>query len=162
LKVINLFGGPGIGKSTTATQIFYTLKSQGKQVELVTEYAKDLTWDNSDALNNSILVFAQQYHRLQRLIGKVDYAVIDSPIILCLAYVIPDYFKEFAPLVISVFNSFDNHNLVLQRDPKRYNMVGRNQTLDEALVKDQSVFDFLHKYKIDFKMINKDDVIYEF
>ena len=45
--VINLFGGPGCGKSTIAAELFAILKKQGYEVELVTEYAKDKVWEES-------------------------------------------------------------------------------------------------------------------
>jgi hypothetical protein len=38
--VVNLFGGPGTGKSTTASGVFYHLKRDNRNVELVQEYAK--------------------------------------------------------------------------------------------------------------------------
>jgi adenylylsulfate kinase-like enzyme len=42
LHVINLFGGPGTGKSTLAAALFTDLKMKGINAELVTEFAKDL------------------------------------------------------------------------------------------------------------------------
>jgi ATP:corrinoid adenosyltransferase len=45
MKVINLWAGPGAGKSTTASGLFYLMKTADMQVELVTEYAKDMTWE---------------------------------------------------------------------------------------------------------------------
>ena len=47
MKVINLFAGPGTGKSTTAAGLFYKMKSKGYMVELVTEFAKDLVYQES-------------------------------------------------------------------------------------------------------------------
>lgn len=41
-SVINLIGGPGSGKSTTAAGLFFRMKSMGVRCELVTEYAKEL------------------------------------------------------------------------------------------------------------------------
>lgn len=41
-KVINLIGAPGAGKSTIASQLFSLMKWQGLDVELVSEYAKEL------------------------------------------------------------------------------------------------------------------------
>ena len=49
MKVINLFGGPGCGKSTTAADLFARMKLRGLSVELVTEYAKDVVWDEKAA-----------------------------------------------------------------------------------------------------------------
>jgi adenylate kinase family enzyme len=39
-KVINLFGGPGCGKSTLAARIFSILKLKDISCELINEYAK--------------------------------------------------------------------------------------------------------------------------
>jgi adenylate kinase family enzyme len=41
---VNLFGSPGTGKSTMAASIFAELKWRGVDCEIVTEYAKELTW----------------------------------------------------------------------------------------------------------------------
>lgn len=41
--VVNLFGGPGSGKSTGAAYVFARLKMLGYNAELVTEFAKDKT-----------------------------------------------------------------------------------------------------------------------
>lgn len=50
--VVNLFAGPGAGKSTGAAYIFAMLKMHGIDCELVTEFAKDKTWEhNSKALS---------------------------------------------------------------------------------------------------------------
>ena len=41
--VINLFGAPGVGKSTGAAKVFTELKQLGVNCELVGEVAKDIT-----------------------------------------------------------------------------------------------------------------------
>ena len=65
--VINLFGGPGCGKSTQAAYIFSRLKMLGLNCELVTEFAKDKTWEhNSKALSCQPYVFGKQSYRLDR------------------------------------------------------------------------------------------------
>lgn len=46
---VNLYGGPGTGKSTGASYIFSKLKLAGVEAELVTEYAKDLVWEAQKA-----------------------------------------------------------------------------------------------------------------
>ena len=40
MKVINLFAGPGAGKSTTAAGLFHLMKIAGMNVELVTEFSR--------------------------------------------------------------------------------------------------------------------------
>ena len=88
LNVINLFGGPGCGKSTTAAGLFHLMKLNEMNVELVTEYAKDLTWEErfGTLANDQLYVFAKQQKRLQVLKNKVRYVVTDSPLILGLSY----------------------------------------------------------------------------
>ena len=54
---INLAGPPGAGKSTGAAYLFYKLKTMGINAELVTEFAKDKTWEhNMKALGYNILI----------------------------------------------------------------------------------------------------------
>ena len=131
MKVINLFGGPGTGKSTTAAALFALMKRNGYNVELITEFAKDLVWtERNKELGNEVYIFGKMYHKLWRLRDKVDYVVIDSPLPLCLYYDTENipYFREF---VISAFNTFDNLNFVLARN-FGYQQEGRIQTEDEA------------------------------
>ena len=45
--VVNLTGGPGSGKSTLCAQLFYILKSKNIDVEMATEYVKDLVFEES-------------------------------------------------------------------------------------------------------------------
>ena len=79
-KVINLFGGSGIGKSTLAAKLFSTLKEKGLECELVTEFAKDLVWEErKQALSCQPYVFGEQLRR-QCIVGdKVDYIITHSP-----------------------------------------------------------------------------------
>ena len=45
--VINLFGGPGVGKSTMCASIFSKLKILGFECEMATEYVKDIVFEES-------------------------------------------------------------------------------------------------------------------
>ncbi|TYO65512.1 hypothetical protein FXV83_16395 [Bradyrhizobium hipponense] len=58
--VINLIGGPGSGKSTTAAGLFFLMKLAGLKAELVVEYAKELSYDeNWSTLKNQLHVLAE-------------------------------------------------------------------------------------------------------
>ena len=50
LTVINFFGGPGCGKSTTAAELFAKMKKANYKVELVHEVAKDFIWEEAQHL----------------------------------------------------------------------------------------------------------------
>ena len=65
MVVVNLFGAPGAGKSTGAAYVFSKLKMLGVNAELVTEYAKDKVWEESDAVfKNQAYIFGKQYFRI--------------------------------------------------------------------------------------------------
>lgn len=132
MKVINLFGGPGISKSTTAAGIFYDLKSRGVNCELVTEFAKVLAWENNHHIRgDQLYVTVKQNRGLERLRGKVDFAITDSPLLLGVYYGREFHLKNFDLLITELFNSYDNINFLLERN-KPYRPEGRFQTEEEA------------------------------
>ena len=147
-KIINLYGGPGCGKSTGATHIFSELKLCGISCELVTEFAKDCVWDNSvDLLNDQLLVTAQQWHRVDRLLGKVDYIITDSPILIGLAYIAPRsyYSASLSELILNLHRSVKTMDVFIKR-VKKYSMVGRIQTETEAKEKDVILKEIFEKH----------------
>lgn len=141
LKVINMFAGPGAGKSTTAAGLFNLMKSQGMSVELVTEYAKDLTYE--DALNvraNQLHLLGVQDQRLRRLEGHVEYAITDSPLPIGIAYLPPEYEEWLTPTIWAAFNRYENYNVLVQRsDAHPYQTYGRTQSLAEAMKLDNII-----------------------
>lgn len=142
LKVINLYGGPGTGKSTTAAALFARMKRKGLNVELVTEFAKDLVWtERNKELGDQIYIFGKMYHKLWRLVDKVEYVIVDSPLPLCIYYD-HENIPGFKDLVLNMFNSFTNYNFRLRR-VFPYQQEGRYQTEDEANVVDEELFALL-------------------
>lgn len=154
--VINLWGGPGAGKSTLAAGIFYQLKISGANVELITEYAKDMCYEErGNVLSDQNYIFAKQNRRLLRLLGKnIDFAVTDSPLPTGLLYTTDEYFTKFPSFesfVIESFNGYTNYNVVLNRVHK-YSPVGRIQSNEEeAIVYDKKLDVLLTKHNIDHK-----------
>lgn len=140
LKVISLFAGPGAGKSTTAAAVFARMKRLRFSVELVTEYAKELTWEKSfGKLSNQLHVLAEQNFRLARLEGQVEYAITDSPLPLSLAYCKDGQEAWLEPLVNQVWNEYENHAFILLRSAAPYSERGRNQTLQQAVHLDERI-----------------------
>lgn len=155
LNVINLFGGPGSGKSTTAAGLFHLMKLNEMNVELVTEYAKDLTWEErfGTLANDQLYVFAKQQKRLQVLKNKVNYVVTDSPLILSLIYRQWNYLPmNFEPLVFEVWDGFINKNYFIKRT-KKYVPIGRTQSEDEAKSVDEQVKLFLTTKSITYETL---------
>ena len=151
--VINLFGAPSAGKSTGAAYIFSQLKLSGVNAELVTEFAKDKTWEhNQEALKNQAYMFGNQ----------VDVIVTDSPLPLSIVYNTDKKLgTKFNEVVLNVFNSFDNINFYVQR-VKPYNPVGRNQTEEQSDQLTGSILNLLLNNYIPYKQINGDKEGYDF
>lgn len=150
--VINLYAGPGAGKSTTASGVFSLLKLHGVNAEYVPEFAKDLTWEKREkTLSNQYYVWAKQYHRMWRLRDDVTVTITDSPLLLTLFY--GETCAPFQQTVLETFNnSFDNMNFVINR-VKEYNPKGRNQTEEEAKDIDSKMLYILNKHKIDYDFV---------
>jgi AAA domain len=152
LKVINMYAGPGAGKSTTAAGLFFKMKSAQFSVELVTEYAKDKVYEGHlGCLEDQIYIFGKQQRRLNRLRGHVEWAITDSPLILSILYN-KDLSPTFNNLVLETFNKYINYNFFIQR-VKEYKQIGRTQTELEAMALDKVLTGLLADYEIPYNYI---------
>lgn len=151
LRVIEFWGGPGSGKSTTAAALFASLKlldtTPKMGVELVSEEAKRRTWElhhtygpNPPAFilrralaERQASLFAVQWGCLASLQGQVDIAISDSPLGLVTHYADPDlYPKEaWSQVVEKHYEHLDVFGVWVSR-MKHYETRGRNETEEEA------------------------------
>jgi hypothetical protein len=157
LKVINLFAGPGAGKSTTRAGLYNIMKTMDLNVEEVTEYAKDVTWDETQVLlADQLFVLANQNRRLTRLRNKVDVAISDSPLLLTINYVSADYLPtHFRKMALELWDTYSNFNFFIERT-KKYNPIGRNQTEEEAREIDENIKAMLNSQDIPFVSVKGD------
>ena len=136
--VINLFAGPGVGKSTTAARIFAELKLKGVNCEMALEFAKDKVWEESfKTMDDQIYIFGKQFHKIWRLKDKVDVIICDSPLPISIVYD-KENSEAFHTLIMEQFNKFTNFNYLLERGGE-YQTEGRVQTEDEAKEVDKTV-----------------------
>lgn len=135
MKIINLWGAPGSGKSTTAAGLYYLMKINKFKVELVHEFVKDLIWEEHlSPLSDQNYIFTNQNRMLRRLEGKVDYVITDSPIPLSSYYAQPQYLANrpsFSSLVWEEFNTYKNINFLIIKDHE-YQEYGRIHNEQEA------------------------------
>lgn len=149
LKVINLWAGPGVGKSTLAAGLFNLMKSLDHSVELVTEFAKDVTWEkNYGTLQNQLVVLAEQDRRLRRLEGQVEWAITDSPLPIGLVYMTPEY-NFLRDVMPHIFGRYHNYHVLVCRNPDRpFHEEGRNQKLDAATKLDVEIGELFEEYSL--------------
>lgn len=135
MKIINLWGAPGSGKSTTAAGLYYIMKINKFKVELTHEFVKDLIWeDHLSPLSDQNYVFTNQNRMLRRLEGKVDYVITDSPIPLSCHYASDKYLRDhpsFTSLVWEEFNTYENINFLVLKD-HAFQEYGRIHSENEA------------------------------
>ena len=158
-KIINFFGGPGIGKSTQAAGLYSMMKKNGMSVELTYEFPKILAWDeNLSAIKDQFYITANQHRNITRLYGKVDYIIIDSPILFGMVYknkygdsypqgIYGDSFDKF---LLDLFNQYDNINILLKRKELNYQDMGRFQDLKESREIDESLENILNTHNVPY------------
>ena len=152
--VVNLFSGPGAGKSTFQAGLYWELKWKGVNVEMAMEYAKDIVYEESTKkLDNQIYVFGKQHHRMNRINGKVDVLIADAPLILSAIYDKTNN-KGFHKLILKEMSRMENLNIYIERNERHYDKRGRVQsTVGEAKEVDNRVKEFLDKNGVEYVTI---------
>lgn len=122
MLVINLWGGPGAGKSTVAAELFVKLRQRTTaNVELTNEFATDLCFEQAkENLKDQVYLLGNQWHRLWRFdkIG-VDVAICDSPIGMGSAYRREDdvpYQPEYDELAKKLRFQYPTLDIMIDRD----------------------------------------------
>ena len=113
--VVNLFGGPGSGKSTTRAGLFYLMKLAGMKVEEAPEWIKHKVYEEDPyPFKDQLYTLAKQNKQVRELDGKVDWCVTDSPILLSLIYG-EGKTETFKKLVHETYDSYDNINIFIDK-----------------------------------------------
>lgn len=162
--VVNLFGGPGVGKSTTAAWLFSKLKEEKTNCELVREYVKDWAWEERKISPlNQLHFLGEQSYRESLLYGRVDVVITDSPIMLCSFYqqhyTDQDYLLNPALDFMRHANSTHDVsylNIVLKRT-KPYFAKGRYETEEQAKNIDVELVKWFNKNNITYVNIDPSD-----
>jgi nicotinamide riboside kinase len=154
--IVNLFGAPSAGKSTTAAGLYYHLKSNGINAELTGEYAKDLVYSGRvHELSDQIYIFAKQRKRIERLAEHCDVVISDSPILMGAAYwshLYPDCFRETLKWS---FNEYPSVNFLVRR-VYPYRAEGRVQNEEEADQLHRDIRDLIERNDVTYSEITGD------
>ena len=157
--VINAFAGPGAGKTTSCLEIAEKLKKQGFVTEYVQEYAKDLVYDNNLTMldghyEHQFAILNEQMKRINRLYGKVDFIVTDSPILLNNTYLNEDknteVYSSYSDSVNKLYGLYNNFNYFVERNTSAFEKEGRIHNLEQSIAIDNELKNMLHDNKIDF------------
>lgn len=157
--IVNFYGGPGTGKSTSAAFLFYFFKSLGKRAELVREYVKDWAWEGRKiSVYDQLYFFGKQVRKESLVYGKVDYLVTDSPVMLGVLYA-----RDYTPPVVATAvelatvafyrqaeNDGHKHVHVFLERSKRYDPEGRFQTEEQAKDIDARLMKLLDELRIPY------------
>jgi predicted ATPase len=149
--IVNLFGGPGAGKTTLAYYLAYRFKQAGFRAELVGEAARELIYDRNNPkeggvaaqlIDNQFLISGLQAERFKRLERHgIEVAIADSPLKMGLLYVKEHDMRWALTAAIEAFNKDFQHqiNVLVQRTRGKYDMESRAQTEDEAVELDRRI-----------------------
>lgn len=159
---ICLYGGPGLGKSTLAAEIFAALKKEGLNVELVREYIKNWAYlDRRPKSFEQTYIFAKQMHAEDLLLHSgVPHIVTDSPLYLQCYYSHKYNFpcwKELVGICTQFEREYPAFNIFLGREGIPYKEEGRWENYEQAVAVDKEMRDFVTSCGIechDFNAVN--------
>lgn len=169
--VINLYGGPSIGKSTTAAEVFFILKRFNVSCELVTEYVKEWAYEKRPIRDfDQLYFFGQQSRRETRLFDRVGTIITDSPVMLCGFYMSKyglDEMREHNDDMVGNYYRLcklrgHKHIHVMLKRTKPFHQEGRYEDEETCIRYDTEIFEYI-KRMLDgecvFEAVSAHDVI---
>lgn len=154
--IVNLFGGPCSGKSTTRAGIFNILKLNNIECEESLEWFKSKVYEENPYIpKDQLYSFSKQRKSLLQLVSKVNVVITDSPLLLSIIYS-----KEpnpyFQDLVLWEFSRFNNFNFFLNRNFE-YKTSGRINTEEEATIIDLKIKKLMIENEIKYEEVDGDE-----
>ena len=155
---INLYAGPGAGKSTTAAMLFAKMKIAGYSIELVSEYVK--AWAIAKrapvGFDQIYLMGKQLNYEYRFLSNGIKNVITDSPVLLSACYT-----RAYYPDLVHVADHMDaiiveyerQHpaiNIFLDRGDKEYKTEGRYQSQEDACKLDDVVLNTLDRLNLPY------------
>ena len=161
--IVNIYGGPGAGKSTTALQLVAELKKLGYHADYVSEVAKELVYAKDfehldGTLKNQSKILSEQKRRLDIMLDNVDVVVTDSPLLLNTVY-LKENAPEYIESVFSQYENYNNYNVVVERDLSvEFEQEGRIHNLEESIKKDGEINTLLDSHNIDYQRFDRNNI----
>ena len=161
--IVNIYGGPCAGKSTTALQLVAELKKLGYHADYVSEVAKELVYAKDfehldGTLKNQSKILSEQKRRLDIMLDNVDVVVTDSPLLLNTVY-LKENAPEYIESVFSQYENYNNYNVVVERDLSvEFEQEGRIHNLEESIKKDGEINTLLDSHNIDYQRFDRNNI----
>ena len=159
---INLYGGPGVGKSTLAAKLYSHMKRNGANVELVQEEVKQWAYEERQIHPwDCVPIFGRQFEREQQLLQNGVWPIItDSPLLLNVFYSqtvhgCPAQY-ELANICKKFEKTWPSINFLVCRPNQDFDTHGRYQTEAAAILIDQMVEDQLAVHGVKYHRIQPD------
>lgn len=163
---INLVGGPGAGKTTTAMLVTARLKACGVDAVYVPECALDKVLEGSLGVTPQFDLLAEQVKRLLRTYGSGYRVVVtDSPIILQAAYSDSPVDRCRSIEVAKALHDPEDFYYCVENFRADHSMVGREQDAETSKKLDVILKDLLNEagfpYKTVPKLLAADEIVNE-
>jgi hypothetical protein len=161
IRRINIFSGPGSGKSVLATWLFAELKIAGVNIQFVDEYVKKWAYEGKQITSfDQIYLFAKQMYKEESYLrAGAEHIISDSPILMIGGYASRnnDPFKdELISLALKFNKLYPSINIFLDRDGIPYQRDGRYEDYEKAKLTDKFILDVL-KENVDYKVFKTKD-----
>jgi nicotinamide riboside kinase len=162
IRRVNFYGGPGSGKSTTATRTFSELKTRGYSVEYVREYIKDWAYIGRPARAfDQVYVTAKQMQAEFLLLSRsVDLVICECPVLMNCVYAEKINFPG-TPELIGLCKKFETEypslNIFLERNHP-YQEWGRYENEQEANQMASAIKSFMDVHCPSYFCLPSDDL----
>jgi len=97
-------------------------------------------------------ILKEQVKRINRLYGKVDFILTDSPVLLNNTYLNEDKstndYVAYCENVKKIYTLYDNFNYFVERDKSAFEEEGRIHNLEQSIVIDDELKNTLHNNQI--------------
>ena len=150
--IINIYGGPGSGKSTCADYIFSQLKMHNINAELITEQTKVEAYkQNTEFFENQFYIDGCASYQIKQLFGNVDVIITDSPLRMNYLYALEHNKPKLAEAILEDLEQYKNctENFFIKR-PDDFQQEGRIHSEEDSKKIDESIKNMLNEQQINF------------
>lgn len=143
-RCLNLYAGPGVGKTTAMASVFAELKHMRINAEMAVEYSKELVWHHADFDQEQI--FQVQARRMS-VAKHTDLVVTDGPLLQQMVYVDDEALQR---RIVAEYALYENIDILLIRSDMLYDPNGRYSDEATARVLDEEIEATLKRLAVSF------------